>query len=103
MINEHPSYVGLGIDESTALVVEGRRVEIVGKGSVTLMLAGTEQHAPVEHLFAAGKVTDLAVLQREAVSRGGSQVALATETDDNGCKTDKRKLRDKKRRLLRAS
>ncbi|MGE0141802.1 MAG: cyanophycinase [Planctomycetota bacterium] len=39
----HPHLLGLGIDESTALVVDGRRAEVVGEGGVTEITTGGER------------------------------------------------------------
>ena len=34
MIAKHPELLGIGIDESTAIVVEGNRFEVIGKSRV---------------------------------------------------------------------
>lgn len=36
-IENHPGYVGIGIDEGTAVVFDGNRVEVIGSGTVTVV------------------------------------------------------------------
>ena len=69
VVAERPELLGLGIDEDTGLVIErGRAVEVIGKGSVTLLdgrqmrsnIAEARAHEPLEvlgmrlHLLPAG-------------------------------------------------
>ncbi len=35
-IDSHPDHVGMGIDERTALIVQGRRLKVIGESSVTI-------------------------------------------------------------------
>jgi cyanophycinase len=37
----YPHELGLGIDEDTAVLVDGRRLEVLGSGSVTVVDAGS--------------------------------------------------------------
>ena len=43
-IVQHPHELGLGIDENTAAVVRGHRLEVFGEGSVTIVDAGALTH-----------------------------------------------------------
>jgi cyanophycinase len=43
-IAQHPHELGLGIDEDTGVVVDGRAFEVVGSGSVTVVDAGGLTH-----------------------------------------------------------
>jgi cyanophycinase len=46
VIESHPAVFGLGIDESTAVIVQGREVRVLGNGTVTLLTrpgGGAEQ------------------------------------------------------------
>ena len=45
LVLEHPELVGVGIDEDTAVVVSGRRFEVIGDSSVVVIDA---RHATVE-------------------------------------------------------
>ena len=40
-VKQHPALVGIGIDEGTALVVSGRRMEVVGRSQVVVELAAS--------------------------------------------------------------
>jgi cyanophycinase len=40
VVEKHPALLGLGIDESTAVVVEGDRFEVIGKGRVAVYEPG---------------------------------------------------------------
>jgi cyanophycinase len=37
VIESHPAVFGLGIDESTAVIVKGREARVLGIGTVTLL------------------------------------------------------------------
>lgn len=39
-IAQYPHHLGIGIDENTALIVEGTRCRVVGEGSITVLDAG---------------------------------------------------------------
>ncbi|HYE16338.1 MAG TPA: hypothetical protein VD968_18005, partial [Pyrinomonadaceae bacterium] len=39
-IAQHPHELGVGVDENTAVVVEGHTLEVIGHGSVTIVDAG---------------------------------------------------------------
>jgi cyanophycinase len=34
---QYPAYVGIGIDESTAIIVKGGNIEVMGKSSVLIL------------------------------------------------------------------
>ncbi len=40
----HPHIIGIGLDESTAIVVKGKKFKVVGKGSVTMMCGAWLSH-----------------------------------------------------------
>ena len=70
-IDERRSLVGIGIDEGTALVVSGRRMEVIGRSRVTVMLAGSaDGKLPRRELVLAnGDTHDLTMLRRAARDR----------------------------------
>lgn len=45
---DRPALVGMGIDESTAIVLSGRRLEVIGKSSVLVVDARQAKVAPAE-------------------------------------------------------
>lgn len=65
-----PGHVGLGVDEGTALVVQGRGVRVIGRSGVAVYLpkAG-RQHPERWERLKAGETSDLFTLRREAVTR----------------------------------
>jgi cyanophycinase len=61
---DHPSLVGVGIDESTAIIFKGDRFEVIGKSSVVVVdarRAKVEKTAPGQ--LVAGTGVTLAVLR----------------------------------------
>lgn len=43
-VAEHPGYVGIGIDEDTAIIVQGHQFEVLGAGAVTIVDATCITH-----------------------------------------------------------
>jgi len=69
-ILDHPSLVGVGIDESTAVIVRGTRIEALGKSAVIVIDA---RHASVASKDTVGAGTSLAL----HVLRSGMALDLA--------------------------
>lgn len=66
---QHPGLVGFGIDESTALVVQGRSLEVMGESVVVVCVAaGQDRPARIEQ-WKAGQRGDLIAWSRSAVAR----------------------------------
>jgi cyanophycinase len=70
-VDQHPLKVGLGIDEQTALLVEGRMMRVVGAGKVTVCYGKSEEYglAAQQKTFEHGATLDLTSLQRVARAR----------------------------------
>jgi cyanophycinase len=68
---KNPGLVGFGIDEGTALIVSGRKLEVMGKSSVTAVLAAAEhQSRPVREIeLKSGSIHDYTMLRRAALAR----------------------------------
>jgi cyanophycinase len=49
-VAQHPHDIGLGIDENTAAVVSGHRLEVVGAGTVTIIDAGELTYTNLDEL-----------------------------------------------------
>ena len=64
-----PGHVGIGIDESTALIVRGRSIEVLGDSDVTLCLAPSPHRPASAVRLANGGKEDLIKLSRAAVAR----------------------------------
>jgi cyanophycinase len=65
----HPHLVGLGVDEGTALVVQGRTLRCLGDSTVTICMAATAFHAAKEVVLKPGDVSDLTMYRRVARDR----------------------------------
>ena len=64
-----PGHIGIGIDESTALVVRGRTLEVVGDSDVTLSLAPSPARPARTQVLAVGQKEDLVKFSRAAIAR----------------------------------
>ncbi|MBC8355381.1 MAG: cyanophycinase [Planctomycetes bacterium] len=71
VLKEHAGYVGFGIDESTALLVDGRDLEVIGDNIVTICLAAGEDREALELELKEKDVADLTALRRAARDRSG--------------------------------
>jgi cyanophycinase len=69
VIAEHPSLVGFGIDEGTALIVRGRSIEVMGESTVTVCLAASKTRPERFDELKAGQHADLIALSRAAAAR----------------------------------
>ena len=72
VVDRHPDQLGLGIDESTALLVQGRLLRVVGTGTVTLCLGKTDRQQAEQFVYKAGQVLDLTSMRRLARDRCGA-------------------------------
>ena len=84
VITARPELVGFGIDEGTALIVSGRKLEVVGVSSVSVILApegkGADRSRPLkEQLLSQGFVADLTALRRAAAARAAGRFPPADE------------------------
>ncbi len=70
VVKNHPERFGVGIDEGTALVVQGRQMTVVGDGTVTVLFSPNRHLKPREFLFKPGRRADLTAFRRAAVARG---------------------------------
>jgi cyanophycinase len=68
---KNPGLFGLGIDEGTALFVSGRKLEVLGKSSVTVVFSAAEhQGRPVREIeLKNGSIHDYTMLRRAALAR----------------------------------
>lgn len=72
VLAEHAGYLGCGVDEQTALIVDGRRLSVLGENSVTLLLAASADREVYEMQVKEGDIADLTALRRAARDRAGS-------------------------------
>ncbi len=84
VISARPGLVGYGIDEGTALIARGRRLLVLGEGSVSVLLGpagkGDDETRPLkEQLLRKGQVADLTALRRAALARAGERFPPASQ------------------------
>ena len=68
-VDQNPGCFGLGIDESTAVIVSGRSLQVKGKGNATVFLANCSYRDAESFEIPAGGVADLTQLRRSALQR----------------------------------
>jgi cyanophycinase len=74
VLDANPGYVGLGVDEGTAVVVtRGRLLKVVGDGTVTACWAKSATRPAAEEVAKAGGTFDLFQLRRAAVARAAKE------------------------------
>jgi cyanophycinase len=69
VLEHYNGHVGFGIDERTALVVTGRRLEVAGDSTVTVLLAEAGGRPAFEQELKPGDRADLVALRRAARDR----------------------------------
>ncbi len=81
ILERTPGFVGLGIEERTAVVIRGRRLQFLGEGSVSVCVpTGKNKPAGVES-FKSGSTADLFALRRAALARAGEPFPPAKPAD----------------------
>jgi cyanophycinase len=92
VLARHPQYVGLGIDEQTAVVMHGSQATVLGKANVRLCLPGAGKKPAQVRVLKAGDHLDLGPLLARPASSEGHKVAARPPTTpatvpDNGRKS----------------
>jgi cyanophycinase len=75
VIQENPEQIGLGIDENTALIVEGNQLRVIGQSRVTVCV-GRGFDTPVVRRLKSGDQAELLV--RSSDNHPGNTVVLRT-------------------------
>ena len=86
-IQLRPGTVGIGIDEGTALVVQGRSLEVIGESDVCLCLSSTPNRPARVESLSVGRRADLVTLRRAASARAKTmkvESGLKTPDVQNG-------------------
>ncbi|MFO1000638.1 MAG: cyanophycinase [Planctomycetaceae bacterium] len=68
-VDRNPGCFGLGIDESTAVIVSGRSLQVTGNGNATILLAKCSYRESESYEIAPGGVADLTQVRRAALQR----------------------------------
>lgn len=69
VLDSHPDLVGLGIDEGTALVVDGPKLSVMGESQVMVCSPNVPDQPPQVRPLKAGAEIDFASLRSEALTR----------------------------------
>lgn len=69
VITANPAWVGLGIDEETALLIRGRVARVIGEGTVTVCIAKGEGRSAATDAHEVGSLLDIVQLRRAAANR----------------------------------
>ncbi len=70
VLGEQPGYVGLGVDEGTAAIIEGTSLRIVGRSMAVVCQLGVPEYRSRSQVLNPGDTTDLRELTQTALSRG---------------------------------
>ena len=68
-VDKHPVCVGLGIDEATGIVVQGREIQVIGRGRATVILGACAYREREIIPLASGARADLTQFRRAARRR----------------------------------
>ncbi|HEX4149988.1 MAG TPA: cyanophycinase [Pirellulales bacterium] len=79
VLENHPGFVGFGIDEGTALVAQGRRLRVIGDSQVIACLAPSSNRPLRIQALNAGDEVDLVAWSRAAIARARPQKAAAAQ------------------------
>jgi cyanophycinase len=69
VLTTHPGYFGLGIDEQTAVVIQGRTLQVVGEATVCICFPASGTERPKVDVLHPGDHADLITLSSNAVGR----------------------------------
>jgi cyanophycinase len=69
VLANHPRCLGLGIDEKTAVVLQGHMVTVLGTANVSVCLPPTEGDEDNVKLLKSGEVCDLLLLRESMIAR----------------------------------
>ena len=80
---DYPGLFGVGIDEATALVVQGREMRALGRSTVTLLLKPTKTEPEREVVLKSGEVADLTEYRKLARARAWSELSSKTRFESS--------------------
>lgn len=82
VLEKNPSLFGLGIDEGTALIIEGRRISVVGSSHVVVCMPGSDEREEIVRLLKDGDEDDLILLGESLISKLVSEEMELTSAED---------------------
>ncbi len=83
-VKQHPGNFGLGIDEGTAAVIHGRRLQVFGRGAASVVFGATTLRDELVMRVEQGDVADMTQLRRAALARS-MEVAKAASPPKVPC------------------
>ncbi len=69
VLAENPRYMGMGIDEETAVVVHGHKFKVMGKANVSIYLSPSPRDQDAVQLLKSGEEGDFLQLSRRMLTR----------------------------------
>ncbi|MBI5758427.1 MAG: cyanophycinase [Planctomycetales bacterium] len=69
VLEKNPNLFGLGIDEGSALIIEGRRISVVGSSHVVVCMPGSDEREEIVRLLKDGDEDDLILLGESLISK----------------------------------
>jgi cyanophycinase len=81
VLDTHPGLAGLGIDEGTALIVQGRRIRIIGDSQVLYCLPEAGTRVAKARTLKSGDEVDLVALSRAAIARAHLRTRKTTPAE----------------------
>ncbi len=64
VLDSYPDHLGLGIDEETAVVVQGHMATVLGNANVSVCLPAALPRLPAVQVFKSGDIIDLSPLSQ---------------------------------------
>lgn len=83
VLAQRPGYFGLGIDEETAVVIQDRRLSVLGNSSAVVCMPPTEELAPETGLLQAGDEADFVRISGRALARVGGLDEVESDASES--------------------
>lgn len=80
LVQQHPAYLGIGVDEDTSLVIRGSVAEVVGAHAVSFYDARAVEGSPAPVLLRSGDTYEL--VQRAVLTRRDRSAEEASPSDE---------------------
>ncbi len=84
VLADHPRCLGLGIDEKTAVILQGHTLTVLGKDNVSVCLPPAEGYTDNVKLLKSGEVCDLVQFRESMISRVKTPAQSKPTADKTG-------------------
>jgi cyanophycinase len=68
-VKDHPAFVGLRLEDGSAIVIRKRNARVIGKSNIATVFAAKGGGKPVTESYQAGSLLDIVQLRRAAANR----------------------------------